>query len=103
MEVTFDVDANGIVNVSAKDKGTGKEQKITITASTNLSDDEIEAKVKEAEKFADEDKKKKEEIELKNNADNMVYQIEKSMNELGDKLSEEEKTSVNTKKDDQMI
>ncbi|MBV1757902.1 MAG: molecular chaperone DnaK, partial [Dethiosulfatibacter sp.] len=100
IEVTFDVDANGIVNVSAKDKGTGKEQKITITASTNLSDDEIEAKVKEAEKFADEDKKKKEEIELKNNADNMVYQIEKSMNELGDKLSEEEKTSVNTKKDD---
>jgi molecular chaperone DnaK len=100
IEVTFDVDANGIVNVSAKDKGTGKEQKITITASTNLSDDEIEAKVKEAEKFADEDKKKKEEIELKNNADNMVYQIEKSMKELGDKLSEEEKTAVNTKKDD---
>jgi molecular chaperone DnaK len=100
IEVTFDVDANGIVNVSAKDKGTGKEQKITITASTNLSDDEIEAKVKEAEKFADEDKKKKEEIELKNNADNMVYQIEKSMKELGDKLSEEEKTVVNTKKDD---
>lgn len=100
IEVTFDVDANGIVNVSAKDKGTGKEQKITITASTNLSDDEIDAKVKEAEKFADEDKKKKEEIELKNNADNMVYQIEKSMKELGDKLSEEEKTAVNTKKDD---
>ncbi|HBH12500.1 MAG: Chaperone protein DnaK [Clostridiales bacterium 38_11] len=100
IEVTFDVDANGIVNVSAKDKGTGKEQKITITASTNLSDDEIDAKVKEAEKFADEDKKKKEEIELKNNADNMVYQIEKSMTELGDKLSEEEKTAVNTKKDD---
>lgn len=99
IEVTFDVDANGIVNVSAKDKGTGKEQKITITASTNLSDDEIEAKVKEAEKFADEDKKKKEEIELKNNADNMVYQIEKSMKELGDKLSEEEKTVINTKKD----
>ncbi|MDP3387129.1 MAG: molecular chaperone DnaK [Eubacteriales bacterium] len=100
IEVTFDVDANGIVNVSAKDKGTGKEQKITITASTNLSDDEIEAKVKEAEKFADEDKKKKEEIELKNNADNMVYQIEKSMKELGDKLSEEEKATVNAKKDD---
>lgn len=98
IEVTFDVDANGIVNVSAKDKGTGKEQKITITASTNLSDDEIEAKVKEAEKFADEDKKKKEEIELKNNADNMVYQIEKSMKELGDKLSEEEKNSYQHKK-----
>src|SRR5690625_3355659 len=73
IEVTFDIDANGIVNVSAKDLGTGKEQRITITASTNLSDEEIEKKVEEAEKFAEEDKKKKEEIEVRNNADSMVY------------------------------
>jgi molecular chaperone DnaK len=99
IEVTFDIDANGIVNVSAKDKGTGKEQKITITASTNLSEDEINAKVQEAEKFAEEDKKKKESIELRNNADNMIYQIEKSMGELNDKLTEEEKNIINTKKE----
>jgi molecular chaperone DnaK len=100
IEVTFDIDANGIVNVSAKDKGTGKEQKITITASTNLSEDEIEKKVKEAEMFAEEDKKKKEAIEIKNNADNMIYQTEKSLNELGEKLSKEEKDAVISKKDD---
>jgi molecular chaperone DnaK len=99
IEVTFDIDANGIVNVSAKDMGTGKEQKITITASTNLSSDEIDKKVKEAEQFAEEDKRKKEEIEIKNNADNMLYQTEKSMSELGDKITPEEKEIINNKKD----
>ena len=91
IEVTFDIDANGIVNVSAKDKGTGKEANITITASTNLSDDEIDKAVKEAEKFAEEDKKRKEKIETKNNADQTIYQTEKTLSELGDKATEEEK------------
>ncbi|MFO7887994.1 MAG: molecular chaperone DnaK [Eubacteriales bacterium] len=100
IEVTFDIDANGIVNVYAKDKGTGKEQKITITATTNLSDDEIDKKVKEAEKFAEEDKKKKEEIETVNKADNLIYQTEKSMKDLEGKISDDEKESVNSKKDD---
>ncbi len=100
IEVTFDIDANGIVNVHAKDKGTGKEQNITITATTNLSDDEIDKKVKEAEQFAEEDKKKKEEVETVNKADNLIYQTEKSMKDLGDKLSEEEKEKVNSKKDE---
>ncbi len=95
IEVTFDIDANGIVNVSAKDKGTGQEQKITITASTNLSDKEIDKKVKEAEQFAEDDKKKKEDIEVRNNADNMIYQTEKSMKDLGDKLSAEETALTN--------
>jgi molecular chaperone DnaK len=95
IEVTFDIDANGIVNVSAKDKGTGIEQKITITASTNLSDDEIDKKVKEAEQFAEDDKKKKEDIEVRNNADNMIYQTEKSMKDLGEKLSAEETALIN--------
>ena len=75
IEVTFDIDANGIVNVSAKDLGTGKEQKITITASTNLTEEEIDKAVKEAEKFADEDKKRKEEVDTRNNADAMVFQL----------------------------
>ncbi|QZY56540.1 molecular chaperone DnaK [Crassaminicella profunda] len=97
IEVTFDIDANGIVNVSAKDKGTGKEQKITITASTNLSDEEIEKKVKDAEKFAEEDKKRKEAIEAKNKADTMVYETEKALKEVGDKISAEEKTDVEGK------
>ncbi|WP_129596751.1 molecular chaperone DnaK [Anaerophilus nitritogenes] len=97
IEVTFDIDANGIVNVSAKDKGTGKEQKITITASTNLSDDEIEKKVKEAEKFAEEDKKKKEAIESRNKADTMVYETEKALKEVGDKVSAEEKKNIEDK------
>ncbi|WZL74623.1 molecular chaperone DnaK [Clostridiaceae bacterium 35-E11] len=96
IEVTFDIDANGIVNVSAKDKGTGKEQKITITASTNLSDDEIEKKVKEAEKFAEEDKQKKEAIEIRNKADSMVYETEKALKEVGDKISGDDKTKVET-------
>ena len=100
IEVTFDIDANGIVNVYAKDKGTGKEQNITITATTNLSEEEIDKKVKEAEQFAEEDKKKKEEIEVVNKADNLIYQTEKSMKDLGDKLSEQEKETVNGKKDE---
>ncbi|MBI6871715.1 MULTISPECIES: molecular chaperone DnaK [Clostridium] len=94
IEVTFDIDANGIVNVSAKDKGTGKEANITITASTNLNDDEIEKAVKEAEKHAEEDKKRKESIEVKNNADQIVYQTEKTLKELGDKVSAEDKAKI---------
>ncbi len=97
IEVTFDIDANGIVHVSAKDLGTGKEQKITITASTNLSEEEIEKKVKEAEQFAEEDKKKKETIEARNQADSLVYQTEKTLNELGDKVTGEEKAKIEEK------
>lgn len=99
IEVTFDIDANGIVHVSAKDKGTGNEQKITITATTNLTDDEIEKAVKEAEKFAAEDKKRKEEIEIRNNADSIVYQTEKTLNDLGDKISESEKSQIQAEVD----
>lgn len=94
IEVTFDIDANGIAHVSAKDLGTGNEQKITITASTNLSDSEIENAVKEAEKHAADDKKRKEEIEIRNNADSMVYQSEKTIKDLGDKLSAEDKSKI---------
>lgn len=97
IEVTFDIDANGIVNVSAKDLGSGKEQKITITASTKLSEDEINEKIKEAEKFAEEDKKKKEVIEVKNNAESLIYQTEKSLKDLGDKVTEDEKNNINSK------
>ena len=97
IEVTFDIDANGIVKVSAMDKGTGKEANITITASTNLSDEEVERAVKEAEKFAEEDKKRKESIETKNNADQLAYQTEKQLEELGDKISEEDKAKITTK------
>ncbi|MBZ9688181.1 molecular chaperone DnaK [Clostridium estertheticum] len=97
IEVTFDIDANGIVNVSAKDKGTGKEAKITITASTNLSDSEIDAAVKEAEKFAEEDKSRKEAIEAKNNAEQLVYQTEKSLTDLGEKVSEDDKKDIEGK------
>lgn len=100
IEVTFDIDANGIVNVSAKDLGTGKEQKITITSSTKLSEDEINEKIKEAERYAEEDKKHKEEIETKNQAEGMIFEVEKQMNELGDKVNDSEKTTVeNAKKD----
>lgn len=95
IEVTFDIDANGIVNVSAKDLGTGKEQKITITASTNLSEEEIEKAVKEAEKYAEEDKKRKKEVEIRNQADSLVYQTEKTMKELEDKIGEEDKAAIN--------
>ena len=99
IEVTFDIDANGIVNVSAKDLGTGKEQHISITASTNMSKDDIDKAVKEAEAFAAEDKKKKEEVEARNAADQMGYQTEKSMNEFGDKVTQADKDSVNPKLD----
>ena len=91
IEVTFDIDANGIVNVSAKDQGSGKEQKITITSSTNLTDEEIDKKVKEAEKFAEDDKKKKESIEVKNNAESLVYQARKTLEEAKVEGSEKDK------------
>ncbi|MCI8332527.1 MAG: molecular chaperone DnaK [Clostridiales bacterium] len=94
IEVTFDIDANGIVNVTAMDKGTGKQQHITITSSTNMSDADIEKAVKDAEKFAEEDKKQKEAVDIKNNADNLIFQSEKTLNEIGDKISEEEKAEV---------
>ncbi|MGI6669105.1 MAG: molecular chaperone DnaK [Acetivibrionales bacterium] len=94
IEVTFDIDANGIVHVSAKDLGTGNEQKVTITASTNLSEDEIDKAVKEAEKYAQEDKKRKEEVEARNNADSMVYQSEKALKDLSDKLSSEDRSRI---------
>ncbi|MCR1897846.1 molecular chaperone DnaK [Irregularibacter muris] len=94
IEVTFDIDANGIVNVSAKDLGTGKEQKVVIKSTTNLSDDEIEKAVQEAEKFAAEDKKRKEEVEVRNNADSLVYQTEKTLKDLGDKVSADEKQKI---------
>ena len=97
IEVTFDIDANGIVNVSAKDLGTQKEQKITISSSTNMSKEDIEKAVKEAEQFSAEDKKRKEEIEVRNSADQMVYQSEKTLGEVGDKISEQEKEDLKTK------
>lgn len=99
IEVSFDIDANGIVHVTAKDLGTGNAQDITITASSNLSDDEIDKAVKEAEKFAAEDKKKKEEVDVRNTADSTVYQIEKALSEVGDKVSEDEKKGVQTEVD----
>ena len=99
IEVTFDIDANGIVKVSAMDKGTGKEANITITASTNLSDDEVDRAVKEAERFAEEDKKRKESIEVKNNADQLAYQTEKQLEELGDKISADDKAKITAKLD----
>ncbi len=94
IEVTFDIDANGIINVSAKDKGTGKEQKITIASSNKLSQDEIDELVKQAEQFADADKKKVEEIEVHNQAETAIYTVRKSLDELGDKVSQEERASV---------
>ena len=94
IEVTFDIDANGIVNVSAKDLGTGKEQKITITASTNMSKDDVEKAVRDAEQFAEADKKRREEIEVRNQAEQLVYQSEKSLGEIGDKVSDSEKDAV---------
>lgn len=97
IEVTFDIDANGIVHVSAKDLGTGKEQQISITASSNMSKDDIDKAVKEAEQFAEEDKKKREAIDLRNNADQMVYQTEKMLSEDGDKFSAEDKSALETK------
>ena len=94
IEVTFDIDANGIVNVSAKDLGTGKEQKITITASSNLSQEEIDKAMREAEQFAAEDKKRKEEVDVRNSAEQLIFQSEKAMNDLGDKLDASEKSAV---------
>ena len=95
IEVSFDIDANGIVHVTAKDLGTGNEQNITITASTNLSEDEINRAVKEAEQFANEDKKRKDEVETRNHADTLVYETEKTMKELGDKIAEGDKSRIN--------
>ena len=95
IEVTFDIDANGIVNVTAKDKGTGKEQHITITSSTNMSKEDIDKAVREAEQFAEEDRKQKEAVEAKNVAENTIFQTEKTLGELGDKISEDEKAPVN--------
>ncbi|MBQ6288791.1 MAG: molecular chaperone DnaK [Clostridia bacterium] len=94
IEVTFSIDNNGIVNVSAKDKATGNEQQITITASTNLSEEEINQRVKEAEQFAEQDKKRKEEVETLNHADSLIYETEKTLRENGDKLSDEDKNAV---------
>ncbi len=100
IEVTFDIDANGIVNVSAKDLGTGKEQKITITSSTKLSEDEINAKIKEAEQYAEEDKKMKESIETKNQAEGLLFETERQMKDLEDKATEDEKKAVETAREE---
>ncbi|PWL71534.1 MAG: molecular chaperone DnaK [Clostridiales bacterium] len=100
IEVTFDIDANGIVHVSAKDLGTGKEQNITITASTNMSKDDIDRAVKEAEQYAAEDKKNREGVDIRNNADQLVYQSEKTLKDIGDKVSEDEKKEVQAKIDE---
>ncbi|WP_353894341.1 molecular chaperone DnaK [Proteinivorax hydrogeniformans] len=94
IEVTFDIDANGIVNVSAKDKGTNKEQKITIQSSSGIDDEEIDRMVKEAEEYAEEDQKRKEQVEIRNNADNLVYTTEKTLKDLGDKVENEQKESI---------
>ena len=99
IEVTFDIDANGIVHVSAKDLGTGKEQSITITSNTNMSKEDIEKAVQEAAQYENEDKKRREEVDLRNNADQMIYQTEKTVSEFGDKLSDEEKNKINTAKE----
>ena len=97
IEVTFDIDQNGIVNVSAKDLGTGKEQNIVITASTNMSKDDIDKAVREAEQYAEEDKKRREEVDTKNNAENLVFQCKKALDEFGDKVSSSEKEDIESK------
>ncbi|MBQ2423052.1 MAG: Hsp70 family protein, partial [Clostridia bacterium] len=94
IEVTFDIDANGIVHVSAKDLGTGKEQSITITSNTNMSKEDIEKAVQEAEQYAAEDKKRREEVDIINGADQMVYTTEKMLTDMGDKLTDEEKADI---------
>jgi len=99
IEVTFNIDRNGIVNVSAKDKGTGNEQKITITASTNMTEEEINQRIKEAEQYAEEDKKRKDEVETMNRADTLIYETEKQLRENGEKLGEEDKAAVQTEID----
>ncbi len=100
IEVTFDIDANGIVNVSAKDMATGREQKITITSNTNMSKEDVEKAVKDAEAYAAEDKKRREAVEARNEADQAVYQCEKALTDFGDKISEDEKASVQAKIDE---
>jgi molecular chaperone DnaK len=100
IEVTFDIDANGIVNVTAKDLGTGKSQHISITASSNMSKDDINKAVREAEAFAEEDKKRKEEVELRNEADQLIYSIEKSMTDFGDKVTADDKTKIQPRIDE---
>jgi molecular chaperone DnaK len=97
IEVTFDIDANGIVHVTAKDKATGKENKITITAATHLSDDEVDKAVKEAEMNAEADKKRKDLIDAKNNADSAIMQVERQLKELGDKITDSEKATIEEK------
>ncbi|MCC8135107.1 MAG: molecular chaperone DnaK [Ruminococcus sp.] len=97
IEVTFDIDRNGIVHVSAKDLGTGKEQNISITASTNMSKDDIDKAVKEAEQYAEEDKKRREQVDTKNEAENLVFQCEKALGEFGDKVSADEKSAIESK------
>ena len=99
IEVTFDIDANGIVHVSAKDLGTGKEQSITITSNTNMSKEDIEKAVQEAAQYESEDKKRREEVDIRNNADQMIYQTEKTVSEFGDKLSDEEKSKIEAAKE----
>ncbi len=99
IEVTFDIDANGIVHVSAKDLGTGKENNITITSNTNMSKDDIDKAVKEAEEYAAEDKKRREAVDVRNNADQMIYTTEKTLTDLGDKITEDEKNKINTAKE----
>ena len=99
IEVTFDIDANGIVNVTAQDKGTGKEQHITITSSTNMSKEDIDKAVREAEQFAEEDKKQKEAVDTKNQAESLIFQCDKTLAELGDKVTEEEKAPINAAKE----
>jgi len=99
IEVTFDIDANGIVNVTAKDLGTGKEQHITLTSSSNMSKDDIDKAIREAEQFAAEDKKRREEADVRNNADQTVFATEKLLSESGDKISEEQKTQLTEKKE----
>ena len=96
IEVTFDIDANGIVHVTAQDKGTGKSTDITITSSTNLSEEEIDKAVKEAEQFAEEDKKRKEKVENKNKLDGMIFSVEQTIKDAGDKLDENDKTALQT-------
>jgi molecular chaperone DnaK len=100
IEVTFDIDANGIVNVSAKDLGTGKQQSITITSSSKLSEDEIKQKIKEAEEFAESDKRKKEEIETRNQAETLIYETEKNLKQLEGKLSQEEVSKITAAKEE---
>jgi molecular chaperone DnaK len=97
VEVTFDIDANGILNVTAKDKATGREQKVTITASTNLSKDEIERKVRDAQQHESEDKRRRELIEARNQGDNLAYQTEKTLRELGDKVPANDRSNIESK------